>query len=135
VPREIRTFQPTWKDRQYKKAFNRLPRADKEAVLEELARLIEILPKAKDLALDPDLAQFNPTGYSYKGVPRLRSPGARLYEYRLHKLTRVVVCHFASHAALAGEELLLLLAITVSHDHERIANMIRQHRSTFDNQS
>jgi hypothetical protein len=88
------------------------------------AALIAALRTATNLATDPDLARFKPTAYSYRGVPRFRTPGAQLYEYRLHGLTRVVVCHFAAHAAVAGEELALLVAIIVTHDHERL---IRPH--------
>jgi hypothetical protein len=134
VPREIRPFLPTWKDRRYRKDLKRLAPRDREAIEKDLADLLTELRSASDLATDPRLARFKPTAYRYRGVPQLRSPGARLYEYRLHDLTRVIVCHFVSHAAIGGEELVLLLGMTVSHDHERLVRLIREHRSEFDDQ-
>ena len=134
MAREVRPFLPTWQDRRYRKELKRQSPRDREAIEKDLGELIRALRTAADLATDPNLARFKPTAYRYRGVPQLRSPGAQLYEYRLHGLTRVIVCHFVSHAALGGEELALLLAMTVSHDHERLVRLIREHRSSFDNQ-
>ncbi len=132
MAREVRPFLPTWEDRRYKKDLERQSPRDREAIQKDLADLIVAIRTATNLAMDPDLARFKPTAYRYRGVPRLRTPGAQLYEYRLHGLTRVVVCHFAAHAAVAGEELVLLVAITVTHDHERLVRVIRAHRSELD---
>lgn len=135
MPREVRPFLPTWKDRRYQKELRRLSPRDRNAIERDLAELLTAVRTAADLATDPRLARFKPTAYRYRGLPQLRSPGARLYEYRLHDLTRVVICHFASHPAVGGEELVLLLAMTVTHDHERLVRLIREHRSEFDDQT
>jgi hypothetical protein len=134
VARQVRPFLPTWQDKRYVKELKRQSPRDRKAIEKDLAELLATLRGAADLATDPDLARFKPTAYRYRGVPQLRSPGAQLYEYRLHGLTRVIVCHFVSHPAVGGEELVLLLAMTVSHDHERLVRLIREHRSSFDDQ-
>lgn len=134
MARQVRPFLPTWQDRRYGKDLRRQSPRDREAIEKDLAELLGNLRIAADLATDPSLARFKPTAYRYRGLPQLRSPGAQLYEYRLHGLTRVIVCHFVSHAAVGGEELVLLLAMTVSHDHERLVRLIREHRSSFDDQ-
>ena len=54
--------------------------------------------------------------------------GAKLVEYRLRGLVRVI----AKYPARPDTEDILLLAVTLDHDHERLKSLLRQHRSAIE---
>ena len=49
-------------------------------------------------------------------------------EYSLDNLSRVI----AKFPAREGSEDILLIAVTLSHDHERLKRLIRENRSAID---
>ena len=53
--------------------------------------------------------------------------GAKLVEYRLGGLIRVI----AKYPARQGSDDILLLAVTLEHDHERLKSLLRQHKSAI----
>ena len=63
---------------------------------------------------------------SYSGVVALR--GANLLEYSLGKLSRVI----AKYPAKEESDDILLIAVTLDHDHERLKRLIKNYRTTID---
>jgi hypothetical protein len=123
VGRRIFPFGPTWLDRRFQKDFKSLPSQDQQRRRSELAGLIRALGTCAHPSTDPTLRPFRPS--SYKGVAKV--PG-QLIEYRLPGLFRVIVCYFTSDTGSGREERILLVAATLTHDHERLQRLIQQHR-------
>ncbi|HEX4953239.1 MAG TPA: hypothetical protein VF017_07580 [Thermoanaerobaculia bacterium] len=120
---ELVTFEPTWLDKEFEKAFKRLSVAEKESRMEDLAALMEALKGCRHPITDPDLARWRPGSYS--GVLRLQ-PHQILIEYRLRGLMRVIACHVRSSAE-GVDDRVVLLAATLTHDHDRLKRLVRQH--------
>jgi hypothetical protein len=125
VSRRVFFCPETWKDRQFQKQFSRLRDAEQAGFLERLALLVELLEVAPHPATEPRLRQSF-RAKSYSGVIPLR--GAALVEYSLDSLSRVI----AKFPAREGSEDILLIAVTLSHDHERLKRLIRDNRSAID---
>jgi hypothetical protein len=117
VSREVRAYEPTWLDREYRKSLAKLD-ADAQARAEsDLARLIGALQKCRHPSKDPDLAAWRPSPYSGLGIDGL-------YEYRLGALSRVI----ARCRNVAADGPILLVAATLSHDHPRIKRLLDEHK-------
>lgn len=117
LSRELRPYEPTWLDRQYRKALRVLPPEEQEASKKELGDLLEALQTCQHPQKDPALARWKPTPYSGQGVPGL-------CEYRLGPRARVV----ARCVDPAPGQPILLVAATLVHDHERIKRLIATHK-------
>lgn len=117
LTRRLFTYTPTWLDREYKKSLKALSeqeQADHEA---DLSGLLRALQACRHPATDLALQRYRPTAYAGLGVPGL-------YEYRLAGLGRVIAR--CLDAAPGGD--MLLVAITVIHDHERIKRLIDKNK-------
>jgi len=119
---ELRYFEPTWFDRETKKAVRKLSTRDQARFEENLGGLLEALAGCRHPALDPSLARWRPVPYS--GVVQL-SKGLRLVEYHLTSVSRVI----AGYRESAEVEQVVLLAVTVRHDHARLKRLLQAHRS------
>lgn len=71
---------------------------------------------------DPRLQSWRPS--SYRGVIQVK--GGYLVEYRFPGVMRVIACCFDGSADAPVQGLVLLLTITLDHDHERMKKLIRQ---------
>lgn len=119
MARDVRPFLPTWKDKRFAKALKALRPSEKDALADELAELIDRIAVCRHPIREPELKKFRPTPY------RLNvGDDFLLAEYRLKsvKLGRVVAAFDRT------DSVVLLLAITLTHDHERIERMLKQHR-------
>jgi hypothetical protein len=124
VSRRVLVFNSTWQDKRFKKTFAKLSPKDQDDLLLRLSGLAAALAATQHPILDPVLKQrFRPGAYD--GVVSLR--GAKLVEYRLGGLIRVI----AKYPARQGSDDILLLAITLEHDHDRLKSLLRQHKSAI----
>jgi len=124
VSRRVLLFNTTWQDKRFQKTFTKLNRRDQDDILIRLSQLSAALTATPHPILDPVLKQkFRPGAYD--GVVALK--GAKLVEYRLGSLIRVI----AKYPARQGSDDILLLAVTLEHDHERLKSLLRQHRSAI----
>jgi hypothetical protein len=122
VSRRVLLCKRTWQDKRFQKTFNKLNRREQDDLLIRLSELSAALAATSHPILDPVLKQkFRPGAYD--GVVALK--GAKLVEYRLGNLVRVI----AKYPARESSDDILLLAITLDHDHERLKSLLRQHRS------
>lgn len=107
-------------DKEYQKDFNKLPESERGEHLEQLRLLTKALSLCKDPLKDQFLQSFHPKPYKYAA----NIPG--LYEYRLdHGRSRVV--------AKWGGSWILLVALTVTHDHERLKALLKTHKTSISN--
>jgi hypothetical protein len=117
----VRPYLPTWADTHYKRDLASLDEPSQQAHLARLAKLIETLIHCRHPHKEPALAGFKPT--PYPGVIKL--PDAHLVEYRLDKLCRVIACWFEKEA------MILLVAVTLTHDHDRLKRLIRRDKPSL----
>jgi hypothetical protein len=115
----------TWGDRQFRKSFEKLSADEQVSFLEKLHALERSLENASHPATDPVLRQTY-RAKSYSGVVSLK--GAALIEYSLGNLTRVI----AKYPASKSEDAILLVAVSLTHDHERLKRLIKQGRAEID---
>ncbi|HEV7670470.1 MAG TPA: hypothetical protein VGS22_18280 [Thermoanaerobaculia bacterium] len=120
--RRVFRCQSTWGDRQFKKSFARLSPDRQELFLKNLLDLQSALESASHPATDPHLRQAF-RAKSYSGVVQLK--GAALLEYSLDNLSRVI----AKYPAREGGDDILLVVVTLDHDHERLKRLIKANRS------
>lgn len=125
MSRRVLLCDRTWLDRRFKKAFTRLTRQEQDELLTRLSELSAALGMGAHPILDPVIKQRYRPG-AYDGVVSLK--GAKLVEYRLGSLVRVI----AKYPARQGSDDILLLAVTLDHDHERLKSLLRQHRSDIE---
>ena len=125
MSRRIFSCSATWKDRKFQKDFAGLSPQAQEEFLRELLTLNAWLEKTPHPATDPQLRQAY-RAKSYKGVVVLRS--GNLIEYSIGNLARVI----AKYPAREGSGDILLIAVTLSHDHERLKRLIKSNRSEID---
>jgi hypothetical protein len=118
---ELRYFEPTWFDREAKKAVRKLSPRERARFEEDLASLLETLLGCRHPATDPALAHWRPVPYS--GVVQLPT-GFHLVEYHLSGLARII----AGYREGGTVDQVLLLAVTVRHDHARLKRLIQAHR-------
>ena len=118
-------FYTTWLDKHFKKAFRKLTARQQEERREQLAQFLEALQACNHPATDPSLQPWRPT--SYQGVTRIQGDG-RLVEYRFPGLMRVIGCYFEEQQPDRPIRQIILLAATLTHDHDRMKRLLRQHR-------
>jgi hypothetical protein len=122
VSRPVIPFEPTWLDKHFRKALKALGDAEKEACLSRLSHLIDALKECSHPVQDPQLAPWSPS--AYKGVVKIRS--GHLAEYRFKgTLMRVIACYFLDRPEI------LLLTVTLHHDHDRMKRLLKEHGSSF----
>lgn len=122
VPRLVRVFEPTWQDRYFRKALEKLTLPEREERAQQVADLVKVLQLCAHPVTDPRLQPWRPG--SYRGVAQIR--GGYLVEYRFPGVMRVIACCFEGVAEPNLQGLILLLTITLDHDHERMKRLIRQ---------
>lgn len=125
MSRRVLLCKTTWQDRRFKKNFTKLASREQDEILTQLRRLSAVLATAAHPILD-SLVQMRYRPGAYDGVVSLK--GAKLVEYRLRGLVRVI----AKYPARQGSEDILLVAITLDHDHERLKSLLRQHRAAIE---
>ncbi len=124
MPRPVRQFDLFWGDREFKKAFKRLPESDQRERLAELVTLVQDLAACTHPTHDPSLQRWRPSAYHVRSVDPSR---ARLYEYRCTFPMRVIA-RWIDPTPEEPEGSILLVAATLSHDHERLKEIIRRNR-------
>jgi len=122
VPRLVRVFEPTWQDRSFRKALEKLNPREREERASQVAALVKVLQVCSHPVTDPRLQPWRPS--SYRGVIQVK--GGSLVEYRFPGVMRVIACCFDGSAEALYQGLVLLLTITLDHDHERMKKLIRQ---------
>ena len=120
MPNRIVQFR-TWADREFRSDYKRLPKKDKVLCEERLEALIVALAGCTHPALDPDLQKYRPSAYRVH-----RKGEGRLLEYRLPGALRVIVCYFEE------ESVILLVAVTLTHDHERLRRLIEPSQADYE---
>ena len=125
MPRPVYCFNPTWQDQRYKKALKRLSPQQQEECLKEIADLIKALSVCTHPKADPILQRWKPG--PYKRV--IKQTG--LYEYRCRGLTRVVARFIEADPSNQVEEVVLMLTVTLTHDHERMQRLIQRHKQSI----
>lgn len=124
MPRPVREFDLFWGDRAFKKSLQKLREPERKARLEELTDLVSVLTVCSHPTLDPRLQRWKPSAYHVRSVD---SAQVRLYEYRCVYPMRVIARWIdPTPAEPLGS--VLLVAATLSHDHERLQEVIRKNR-------
>lgn len=119
MARPVYPFLPTWEDRRFKKDLSKLSEEAKEGVLEEISALIGALAECRHPTKDEALRPYKPSSYRAPGMKK----EPRLYEYRLSGITRVIA------GWVRDGEAILMIAVTLSHDHARLIRLLKHHRS------
>lgn len=123
MSRSIYPYEPTWLDSQFKKSFKKLSRKDQELCSQRMDDLIEALEHCNHPALDPRLQRWRPSAYrSIAGI------NGDFVEYRFPGTMRVIACYFEVHPGELDDSV-LLIAVTLNHDHDRIQRLIRTHKA------
>jgi hypothetical protein len=124
---EIRTFEPTWLDRRFRKDYERLSASEKQRRQVEMEALFAALAGCRHPTSDPDLQRWQPGPYRISGL-------SDLYEYRCRYPLRIIVRWITpSEQVPAGA--VLLVAATLAHDHERIKLLIERSRQEIEEAS
>lgn len=126
MARPVRQFEPLWFDNHFKRDFKKLPKPQQEKRLRELADLAQELANCKHPLLDPRLVPWRPSAYH---VPKVPSE-TRLCEYRCAHPMRVIA-QWIEPCAEDPEGAVLLIAVTLSHDHDRLKEIIGRNRSSL----
>ena len=124
MPRPVREFALFWEEREFKKALKRLPEPEQQGWLQELVKLVEALASCNHPTHDPRLQPWRPSAYHVRKVDASR---VRLYEYRCPYPMRVIV-RWIDPTPEEPEGVVLLVAATLSHDHERLKEIIFRNR-------
>ena len=124
MARPVRQFEPLWLDNHFKREFRRLPRPQQERRLQELADLATALGQCGHPTHDPSLAPWRPSAYHVPRVP----PSVRLFEYRCDYPLRVIA-RWIEPSEEEPEGAVLLVAATLSHDHQRLREVIGNYRA------
>ncbi|MDA2924117.1 hypothetical protein MYX65_05585 [Acidobacteria bacterium AH-259-L09] len=111
-------FKPTWLDRRFKKSLKKLSPQQQKECLQELDHLIRDLKICKHPKADPILQRWKPG--PYKRVIEVSD----IYEYRCGRMMRVI----ARFLDPAPGGAVLLLAVTLQHDHRRIQRLMKTHK-------
>ena len=125
MPRDVYVFDPTWRDRQFSKELAKASEGARSEVDKRLDDLISALKTTPHPASDPKIQQAFRAN-SYAGVIQL--PGSNLIEYRFQEFgnkLRVI----AKWPGCEGDDCVLLLTITISHDHDRMKSLLRLYKS------
>ncbi|HYX25639.1 MAG TPA: hypothetical protein VFC23_15920 [Thermoanaerobaculia bacterium] len=122
--RPVRVFEPLWFDHQFKKDLKRLSKPQQAQRLQEIKALSLALAESGHPTHDPGLAGWKPSAYHVPKVPA----DVRLYEYRCAYPLRVIAC-WVEPCEGEPEGAVLLVAATLSHDHQRLKEIIGSHRA------
>lgn len=114
---------PTWLDKSFTKDYKKLSRKEQRSFGERLKELIEALRGCSHPVTDPSLRKWRPSGYHLAG--RFE---ARLVEYRCPGTLRVIACYFEKDSGEI-DDAILLVAVTLKHDHSRLKRLIEGQRS------
>ncbi|RMH16932.1 MAG: hypothetical protein D6696_17140 [Acidobacteria bacterium] len=109
-------------DREFRKTFSRRPKKERNRIERQLVGLVEALQASDHPILEPALSRYRPSRYAIGSI----RGDTRLVEYRLGGTLRVVACFFDDLP-----DHLLLLTVTLHHDHERMKRLIQSHRGSF----
>jgi hypothetical protein len=120
MARRLETYEPTWFDREFRKAFTRLDLSQQAVFEQQLGDLMEALQACRHPILDAALQRFKPTPYRIA----LPNPRSKLAEYRLGAKARVIARYVIEEQDVVGDEI-LLIAVTVDHDHERLVTLVK----------
>jgi hypothetical protein len=124
MSRPVRPFKPLWFDHQFKKELRKLTEAKRNERLDELAALALTLAECRHPTHDLALQPWRPSAYQVPKIP----PEVRLYEYRCAFPLRVIV-RWVEPTEREPEGTVLLVAATLSHDHERLKDILKNNRS------
>lgn len=124
MARPVRELQSLWFDHRFKRELARLSPAEQESRLKELADLSEELAACTHPTHDQRLARWRPSAYHVPKVPTDK----RLCEYRCAFPMRVIA-RWIEASEEDPEGAILLVAVTLSHDHERLKEIISKNRS------
>jgi len=123
MPRPVRFFDLFWSDRDFRKTLKGLSEQDREQRLKELAELVEALAACTHPTHDPILAGWRPSAYHVRKM----TPDIKLFEYRCRQLFRVIA-RWIEPCEEDPEGAILMVAATLSHDHERLKEVIFRNR-------
>jgi hypothetical protein len=126
MTRPVRQSESLWFDHHFKKAFKKLPGPEQKKRLAELANLVEKLADCTHPILDPRLSPWKPSAYHVPKVPHDK----QLCEYRCTFPMRVIA-QWIEPCLEDPEGAVLLVAVTLSHDHERLKEIISRNRSSL----
>jgi hypothetical protein len=124
MPRPVREFDLFWGDRDFKKSLQRLSEPDRLSRLLELTALVVDLAACNHPTHDPALQRWRPSAYHVRNVD---SSQVKLFEYRCTYPMRVIA-RWIDPTPEEPEGVILLVAATLSHDHERLKEVIRRNR-------
>lgn len=122
MSRPVYPFLPTWEDRRFKKELSKLSEEARERALEEISALIGALAECRHPTKDEALRPYEPSPYRAPGMKK----EPRLYEYRLSGVRRVIA------GWVRDGEAILMIAVTLSHDHDRLIRLLKQHRGDLE---
>jgi hypothetical protein len=123
--RPVRFFEPLWFDRDFKKSLKSLSPAERENRLRELEELANALGLCRHPTHGPELARWRPSAYH---VPKLTE--IPLYEYRC-KFPMRVVAGWLEPSESDPDGAVLLVAVTLSHDHRRLQEIVARNREAL----
>lgn len=118
MPRTVRVSDLFWEEREFKKSFRALPEPEQKELLDELESLSKALETCRHPVTDPDLKPWKPSPYH---VPKV---AIKLYEYRFRYPFRVIA-GFLEPSRDDPEGVVLIIAATLSHDHDRLNVILR----------
>ncbi len=123
MPRSVRFFDLFWPDREFKKSLRNLGDEERNLRLQELAELAQALISCTHPTHDPALAKWRPSAYHVRRI----SAGIKLCEYRCRFPFRIIV-RWIDPSDEDPEGAVLIVAATLNHDHERLADIIFRNR-------
>ncbi len=128
MPRPVRELALFWEEREFRKALNKLPEAERRERLQQLVEFTQALGECTHPALDPNLQPWRPSAYH---VRKVDSTKVKLYEYRCTYPMRIVA-RWIDPGPEEPDGVVLLIVGTLSHDHERLKEVIFRNRSDLD---
>jgi hypothetical protein len=120
-------FEPTWLDRRFRKDYERLAASEKQRRQAEMEALFAALAACRHPTSDPGLQRWQPGPYRISSL-------SDLYEYRCRYPLRIIVRWIAPNER-EPVGVVLLVAATLAHDHERIKLLIERSRQEIEEAS
>ena|GEM_PF-3189933 len=121
--RKVIEHPQSWRDKQFRKEFRRLDRTAKESCSKDLRELIAALTSDAHPVLDPAFRKWRPSAYRSSKI-------RNLIEYPLTGTMRVIVRFFEASPE-REEEVVVLVAATLSHDHARLKRLIDRYKASL----
>ena len=124
MPRKVVEHPQSWRDKRFRKEYDKLSNKQKEACSQELRELIIALRSDAHPVFGPAFKKWRPSAYKVGSIDNL-------IEYRLTSTMRVIVRYFEANPDRPDgkDEIIVLMAATLSHDHARLKRLIQQHRA------